>query len=192
MRKVVVIGLCGSAGCGKDAVADCLVSRFGYQKIRFAAFLYKMIYQLPFLEEHRWIDREWKESVHPFYGVSPRRMLQTLGTEWGRDLVNTDMWVKIAELMIEQYYTSKRFFVFPDMRFRNEADWLHKVGGLSVKITRPERRSTIRDQIAIAHSSESYLFDSHVQFLNDGTLQDLKDKVIELDVKAHAYSRKSQ
>lgn len=183
MRKAVVIGLCGPAGCGKDALADFLALNEGYEKIRFAHFLYRMIYQLPFLEEHRWHDRNWKESVHPFYGVSPRRMLQTLGTEWGRDLVNTDMWVKLAQWTVESRF-SKRFFVFPDLRFANEANWLRTIGGLSVRIQRPDPTS-IKGSNERLHISEHSSFNVDVHITNDRGLQDLKDQAANLHKEAY-------
>lgn len=190
MRRVRLIGLAGAAGCGKDALADHLVAEFGYEKLRFAGFLYKMVTQLPHLEEHRWLNRDWKETTHPFYGVSPRRMLQTLGTEWGRDNVNENIWIKLVEYSVNARLSSTGF-VFPDMRFSNESSWLRSSGGLSVKLVRPSGGS-IKDATALAHISESYAgmhFDKVI--VNDQGLQELKDNAFSLDTLARAATRKS-
>lgn len=191
MRNVTMIGLSGPAGCGKDALADHLVAEHGYLKIRFAGYLYRMIYQLPYLEEFRWTDREWKEAIHPFYGVSPRRMLQTLGTEWGRELVNDNLWIKLIEWLIEFQHISHRFFVFPDLRFANESEWLTKYGGLTVAIQRPFSTS-IKRTLERSHSSEEYRLLVDEIVVNDKGLQELKNQARRLDAlarKASAYSR---
>lgn len=188
MRRVILIGLSGPAGCGKDALADHLVANYSYEKIRFAHFLYKMITCLPFLEAHRWNDRTWKEAPHPFYGVSPRRLLQTLGTEWGRQLVTESLWVKLAEWAVESRL-SKTKFVFPDTRFYNEANWIKDHHGLVVAIHRPDNSLNIKSKTEQSHSSEQFIFKSDVIINNDKDLQALKDRAGELDARAYRKLR---
>ena len=33
---MIILGLAGSAGCGKDTVADYLVTRYGFEKFAFS------------------------------------------------------------------------------------------------------------------------------------------------------------
>lgn len=65
-----------------------------------------------------------KEVVDPRYGVTPRRIMQHLGTEHARDIC-PDIWIqnlqgRLEDLMgLEGHDT---LIVIPDLRFRNEAD----------------------------------------------------------------------
>lgn len=122
-----LIGLTGKAGVGKDTVADYLVANYGFVKYSLADPIKDML-------EVIGVDcrtRETKEVPHPVFGVSPRRMAQTLGTEWGRMCIRDDLWLKAAEqfLVPAQMHSRVKGVVIPDIRFENEATWLRSQGG---------------------------------------------------------------
>lgn len=147
-----LIGLTGKAGVGKDTVADYLVANYGFTKYSLADPIKDMLAVIG-------VDartRETKEKPHPVFGASPRRMAQTLGTEWGRMCIRNDFWLKAAELHIETVKMGNALdsvptfngIVIPDVRFENEAAWLRAQGGRLWHI--------IRDVPAVeAHSSEA-------------------------------------
>jgi hypothetical protein len=54
------------------------------------------------LKDEHFFDRQLKETPLPVIGKSPREIMQTLGTEWGRRLVNPDLWVCLAEREVEK------------------------------------------------------------------------------------------
>src|SRR5690606_32540033 len=88
--KPRIIGLAGPAGSGKSTVAAILRSRHAYCELPFAKRIKDALANLleiaPFeLERH-------KEEPLPWLGVSPRYMMQTLGTEWGRTMIHPDIW----------------------------------------------------------------------------------------------------
>lgn len=128
-----IIGLAGVAGSGKDTVADYLVRQHGYTKIAFADPLRAMTAALlPYLGiqgdtthllQH---DRAFKEADLPLIHRSPRHLLQTLGTEWGRNLVRPDMWLRIAE---HRVMLTSGPVVITDVRFANEATLVRRMGG---------------------------------------------------------------
>jgi hypothetical protein len=65
-----------------------------------------------------------------------RYLLQTLGTEWGRTHIDTDLWVKCEQARLEKLYPEERI-VYDDVRFENEAALIRSYGGLIVHVKRP-------------------------------------------------------
>jgi hypothetical protein len=172
-----VVALSGPAGCGKDTAARFLGSRYGFALSMFAgplkAGLCAMFGWLPESLD----NREWKEAVLPDIGKSPRQLMQTLGTEWGRQMVHPDLWLLLAAQRIEQ---ARRAglpgIVFTDCRFVNEAWVARRNEGLVIQIVRPGC-----DPVA-AHVSEAgippHLVDAVVR--NEGTLDELYVQLVEV------------
>lgn len=132
-----LIGLIGKAGVGKDTAALHLYREHGLYHYAFAAPLRGMVSGL--LGEAHWNDREWKERTIDWIGKSPRELLQTLGTEWGRNLVHPHLWVLKAEQVWKRIAATSRYpgMVISDVRFPNEADWIHSQGGILIEVLRP-------------------------------------------------------
>ncbi len=57
-----------------------------------------------------------KQDLIPELGVTLRHLYQTLGTEWGRNLVNDSMWIRIAK----SRFGDSPVVIVPDYRFPNE------------------------------------------------------------------------
>ena len=134
-----LIGLIGKAGVGKDTAADFLSLDHQYSKYAFAEPLYAMVNALITPHPGAWQDRKWKESPIPWIGKSPRQLLQTLGTEWGREMIHPDLWTNAAgrRLRAVMDFGMATGMVVSDVRFHNEADWILENGGVLVEITRP-------------------------------------------------------
>lgn len=77
----------------------------------------------------------WLDDVLAQPQVTPRYALQTLGTEWGRQ-INEDIWLLCAEREAVNRQVDG-FVVVADCRFVNEAAFIRSRGGLVVKIVRP-------------------------------------------------------
>lgn len=173
-----IIGLTGKAGAGKDTVADRLVEKHGFVKYALADPIKKMLDVID-------VDcrtRETKELPHPVFGVSPRRMAQTLGTEWMRDTICSNGWLRLATQFIEMQRAHIVTFmdvplysgvVIPDIRFENEAQWLRDQGGELWHISRPSVAHVSE------HSSENGVafFASDFWIRNDSTLEHLHNEV---------------
>lgn len=84
-----------------------------------------------------WEDRELKEAPLQGLGRSPRYLAQTLGTEWGRQLVHADIWLL---LMIQSWqgvrHSACPRMVISDIRFDNEARKVLDLGGTVWKVVR--------------------------------------------------------
>lgn len=119
----MIIGLCGAAGAGKSTVADRLVAAHGFQHASFADPIYEAVSAISGMPVKSLKDRRNKESVIEWLGVSPRMLLQTLGTEWGRNMVRQDIWIQSALRRIGGDV------VFSDVRFDNEAEAIVDRGG---------------------------------------------------------------
>ena len=76
-----------------------------------------------------WLDR--KEEPIPGFpeDVTVRRMLQELGTSWGREGPSgyANIWVDVA-MRNAQDHVGKRTIVFDDIRFPNEAWAIRRLG----------------------------------------------------------------
>jgi len=132
-----LVGLTGKAGVGKDTLADYLVARHGFAKLSLAAPLKEAINGLFGFTPEQWDDREWKERVIDWIGKSPRQLAQTIGTEWGRECIAEDIWLRIAQRRIEQLLAEGyKGVVISDVRFDNEASFVRRLGGLVCAIVR--------------------------------------------------------
>jgi hypothetical protein len=118
-----IIGIAGRAGAGKNTVAEMIPnsSVFG-----FADPLYEGLAAMLGVPEDMLRNRVNKETPLVWLGKSPRELMQTLGTEWGRGMVAQDIWLRLAKRRIETYGGT---IVFSDVRFDNEAEWIRNQGG---------------------------------------------------------------
>lgn len=169
------VGLIGKARVGKDTVAEHLVEQYGLMQYAFADPLKDML-EAVFGDKFRGGDRE---QVIDWLGKSPRQLMQTLGTEWGRDCVHPDLWVLFAEQEWLKVQARKApGLVISDVRFKNEAEWIHQAGGLLIEISRPGA-----EEISAHVSEAGFAQFSHLPrelINNDGSLDDLFEQVDDL------------
>lgn len=172
MPQAPLIGIAGRARSGKDTVANFIIAAIGGYRYSFADPIRAMLAPLGVnMSDPYWQAR--KEELIPALGVSPRRMMQTLGTEWGRQLINPDLWLIMAHQRLLQNGPG---MVIPDVRFDNEAAWIRKHGGRIIHVFRPDTKAVE------AHASEDgiEMQDTDVRLFNSGTLEELQLSVREL------------
>lgn len=131
-----LIGLIGRKGAGKDTAAALLLSK-GYQNVKFAGGLKDMIRAVLATQGvsaatiERMIEGDLKEVETGYLGGrTPRHAMQTLGTEWGRELIADDLWVGVAIKKSAGHPT-----VITDVRFPNEMDAVVAAGGVCFGIS---------------------------------------------------------
>ncbi|MCF8009446.1 MAG: hypothetical protein K9K32_06740 [Halanaerobiales bacterium] len=61
-----------------------------------------------------------------------RVLLQFVGTEWGRECINEDIWVKKVEEKIHEC----DYVIFPDTRFKNEIEYFSNYEQNTFKVVR--------------------------------------------------------
>jgi hypothetical protein len=165
----VIIGLCGAAGAGKGSVASILESR-GFATLSFADPIYEAVSAITGLTVSELQDRGRKENALGWISYSPRRLLQSLGTDWGRNMIHPEIWV----MATMQRMLAGGDYCIPDVRFVNEAAAIRARGGVVWRVERPGHSLLTGD--AAAHESERGIPDEYVdsRVVNDGTLDDLQ------------------
>ena len=168
-----IVGLSGRAGSGKSTAADVLVDA-GWSRVKFAAALKDMmraLYRAAGLDDaeiERRIEGDLKETPCPLLcGKTPRHAMQTLGTDWGRNMIGPDLWIGLARSRIEGHMLDGRSVVADDVRFENEAATIRDLGGLVVQIKR-ETGASVGD-----HVSEAGV-DANIEYCNDGSADQLR------------------
>ncbi len=183
-KPKLLIGLVGLAGSGKDTVARMLcelwVNRHAdHVQLAFADPVRELA--IAFLrafgahDPSRLVTNpELKGLVIPEVGMSPRRIMQTLGTDWAHTNAGRDVWIRTAAIRLRDAVAAgMQHVVISDVRFELEAEWVRSQGGVLWQIDRPGV------QPVHAHVSESEMAQirSHRVIGNDGTLADLERTV---------------
>lgn len=188
----MMIGISGKARSGKDTTAQILVESAPdiFETYSFAKPI-KVVCAMLFNWNEDHLYGDLKEVVDPVWGITPRYAKQTLGTDWGRNLINRDIWIKYAEEYSKRY--PDKVLVVTDVRFENEADFIRNSGGTIVHIKRQEL-----DQIngVANHESEAGVATklSDIVITNDGTLEELRlkcDKIVTSVLKERKSSNNS-
>ncbi len=142
-----VVAITGLAGSGKTTASDYLINKYGYVRIKFAGPLKDMCRALGMSEDE--IEGDKKEKPAEWLaGRSPRYVMQTIGGDWGRGMIDDHFWVGIWEKRARTEINAGRRVIVDDCRYPNEAITVRKLGGMVIKLTG-------RGGIAGSHSSEA-------------------------------------
>jgi len=166
------IGLAGAARSGKDTVAAMLSHRYGCVRYALATPLKLAASAMFSIPIGYFYADDKKEKVINFWGLSPRQMVQRLGTEGGRQLFFDDIWLRHLGLINHEGSN----VVVTDVRFDNEAEYIKNKGGKIIQIIRPNVG------IESQHVSESGVSLNLISatIVNDSTLTALEKRVIEV------------
>ena len=190
---MIVVGLTGYKGAGKDAVADILVEKYGFTKMAFATPIKAMLRRLdpiighdlyagccaecsdsPEVTEVRMSDAlkfgfDDESLKHSPWAEEVRDLWQRFGTEVMRQ-EDDDYWIQAAWRAIPAEAVR---VVFTDVRFENEAEWIYDRLGdpenTLWRIVRPDQQPT-DDHIS---EQKAGLLGEEVTIINDGSLEDL-------------------
>lgn len=139
---IQLVGFTGLKGSGKDTAADALVRRYGYQKLPLAGPLKDMLIGLLQMRgcTNAWdyVYGDLKEAPTDFLlGKTARHAMQTLGTEWGRNLIDPGIWTDTFTRRAKALMADGKRVVVTDVRFPNEVELLKSLGGKVFRIQRP-------------------------------------------------------
>jgi hypothetical protein len=131
-----LIGLAGPAGVGKTTMAKKLVGELGYRRKSFATPIKQMLRKMGVPYEFLYDD---KLADIPGLNTTGRHLLQTLGTDWGRNMVDPNIWVYAAKQGLDEAKSRHPRYraVFDDVRFNNEAEFINAEGGIVISLDRP-------------------------------------------------------
>jgi len=167
----MIIGITGPKRSGKTTLGNALANRYGLMHTSFAEPIRAFVAQLLGMSAHE-LDLFKASPVGWLDGVTPRSMMQTLGTEWGRAMVHPELWLRSLLRRIENHNGA----VISDVRFPNEAAAILERGGIVLRLSRPGFGYTGE------HASEAPLPDDLVsaEIENDGSPADLLDRSVSL------------
>lgn len=173
-----LIGITGKARSGKDTVGNILKYNAGFARVAFADPIKEAV-NIMFGLNTFIMEGPEKEQDIDWLGRSPRFLMQTLGTEWGRQVVDKDLWLKIAMKKINNLLDVNRSVVVTDVRFDNEADLIRSKGGTIIHLQRKAADTAIVESNHKSESGVTVLEKDWIVY-NDYTLADLRAEILDL------------
>lgn len=130
-----LIGFCGLAGAGKSFAAKHLVRDHGFARERLAEPIKAMLRALGLSEAE--LDGDLKEKpCEALCGQTPRVGQQTIGTEWGREMIGREIWVRAWGRRADRILEAGGSVVVDDVRFADEAAAIWRRGGILIRVER--------------------------------------------------------
>jgi hypothetical protein len=165
-----LVAITGRRKSGKSMVSHYLQSTFGYSVRSFAGPLKRMLMSIGVPYESLYGTDEQKSQIIPLFGVSGRYMMQTAGTEWGRNLIHPEIWVRSFFSETLPHYT-----VIDDLRFANELYEVRRHFGTIIGL----RPWSGNEHTVDSHESEAGIDQLEVDAWvpNNGTLGELSHSV---------------
>lgn len=207
MRKI--IGVTGRIGSGKDTIAEYLIDNHGFKKFSFASSLkdfVSVVFGWPrdMLEGNTKDSREWREQIDTWWAkrldmphLTPRWVMQHLGTEILRNHFHQDIWMASLEKRLISYDGD---VVITDCRFFNELSLIRQLDGTLVRVERGQIPNWYNDAKnyntgkailppvgihASEYSSVGYDYDYNLD--NNSNLEDLYKIVEQILIHGHAH-----
>ena len=184
--KQTIWALCGPIGSGKNLAARmmqeylprCLVHSFAGPVKDVVSTMFG--YPRELLEGDTPESRKWREQPDEYWSatmgkeVTPRWLMQYIGTDLIRKQFFSDFWVDRAKHFVIQN-PDARHIIFPDLRFSNELRLIQELNGEIIRVDRPGYDVQGHD----THSSEHSLPDDcHTRLLkNWGCVEHLENRV---------------
>jgi len=135
---MTIIAFCGLKGSGKTTAAEHIVRKYPYTRMSFAGPLKEAAMTMFDLSPQQVYEMPFKEEIDERWGITPREILQRLGTEVGREF-DKDLWIKNLKSRAEKSETS---IVIDDCRFFNESEAIKSMGGHVIGIKRADLKAS--------------------------------------------------
>jgi hypothetical protein len=198
---LMIIGVCGLIGAGKDTIADYLVNIHEFRRESFAGTLKDAVsavfgWDRVMLEGRTKSSREWRERPDVWWSqrldreITPRWVLQYWGTEVCRRGFHDDIWIASLENKLQN---SQDNVVISDCRFPNEIEAIRRAGGHVIRVMRGPDPDWFN--VAMAHIKQDQAMPDNLphasewawagtefdaMIYNNGTLDDLYSQINDL------------
>lgn len=180
-----IVGIVGKKYSGKDTTADIIIKKYGYTKIRFGDAV-KDVCKCIFNFTDEQLYGNLKEQKDEHWNVSPRHVLQFVGTDLFRNQIQNiipeikdNIWIEVVKKKIidAQKINPNAKFVICDVRFENESNFIKELNGVLIKIHRPELNYETDN-----HQSETQIDNIVCDYnvTNDMDICKLKNKICDL------------
>lgn len=125
-KHITVIGLAGKAGIGKTHIANAI--RETLRETEPDTQVELLSFATPIKQMLGVLFEEKDKNAEVYKGKTLRSLLQTLGTEWGREMVDQDIWVNLT---LNRKYDAMEsgYILIDDVRFQNEVTMIKHLGG---------------------------------------------------------------
>lgn len=178
VAKAPIIGFAAYAGVGKTTAASAIINTYGFKLISFAAPIKEALRAMGLDDDE--ISGSKKElPCAKLGGHSPRYAMRSLGTEWGRNLISPAIWTDIWRRKVSAL-PPKTPIVVDDVRFQNEADAIHTMGGIVVRIMGNDGAGPRTSASQSVHPSEDQAFPADLTITNNGTMKQFMQQVKDL------------
>jgi hypothetical protein len=189
-----IIAICGFQGSGKDTLANILIKKYGYKKLSFGGTV-KDVASIIFNWDRKMLEgdskesREWREKVDDWWSeklginnLTPRYILQQVGTDLFRNHFHKDIWINCIEKKLLDYDK----VVITDCRFPNEINILNKYNATIIQIYRGDLPEWFDDVKLGKKEPPNELHESETSWIkepfnhsikNNGTFIELENKI---------------
>lgn len=166
-----LLGFTGIMGSGKSTAINLLEGMVDAPviNVKFAQPLYDM-------QEYAY-NRIKSVYTRPETFIKDRKLLQWLGTDWGRSTIGNNVWVDLWAATVKERLAMapNALIVCDDVRFDNEATAVKALGGHVVQLRVNASRAEAKAGIA-NHASENGVDTNLLSAIidNTGSIDDLK------------------
>lgn len=172
IKKYTGFSISGVIGSGKTSISNILVKN-EYKQYAFAgavkdisAYLFNLDRQM--LEGDTSESRILREQIIPNTNITPRNILQKVGTEVFREF-DPDIWLNVIRREMDGKV------IITDARFLNELNFARDNNIKTIRVIRPSLK--INENQHISETEHTLFRDYDYIIINDGTLNDLEEKV---------------
>ncbi|ATZ80931.1 monophosphate kinase [Bodo saltans virus] len=173
-----IIGITGRKFTGKDTLGNYLVDTYGYTRLAYADALKDAVKAIFDFDDEQLYGNK-KEDIDEYWGITPRQVLQFVGTDLFRNHIcellptmGKDIWINVIKRKISNMTKRNQDakFVITDIRFPNELQAIKDLYGTTIKIQRNDAHEKVNKQNAITNMQE---IGSKLSILTDISPQDL-------------------
>ncbi len=174
----MLIGFSGNMGVGKSTAIQALKDFVFPQEVHLVKFAQPLYDMQEFIYRRISTVVQRDESF-----TKDRKLLQWLGTDWGRDTIKQDLWVSIWKqaVLSLQLEDLEAIIVCDDVRFDNEGEAIKELGGQVIKIIRPDSTSHAQGGVGIVgHKSEGGVSNNYIDFIveNRDTVAGFEERLV--------------